>query len=102
METERCPIVSVHLNYVDRTARREIVVQTGEHTVRVDLIGSVFETDGVQEKVDVDRDATYRAQHAAILTGNSDGLCGPAEALETLITIEAAERASSTHAWLQR
>jgi predicted dehydrogenase len=102
METERCPLVSVHLNYVDRTARREILVHTAEHTVRIDLVDGIFELDGAQEKIDVSRDATYRAEHRAMLAGNGEGLCSPAEAMETLLTIEAAERAASTQTWVRR
>jgi predicted dehydrogenase len=102
METERCPAVSVQLSYLDRKPRREILVHTGEHSVRADLVGGVFEVDGVQEKREVSCDATYRAEHQAMLAANGEGLCNAAEALETLTTIEAAERAASTHTWVQR
>ncbi len=102
MMTERCPLVSIHLNYLDRTPRREILVHTDEHTVRVDLIGGVFELDGVQETITVEQDATYRAEHQAMLGGDREGLCSLAEAMETLMTIDAAERAASTHTWVER
>lgn len=102
METERCPMVSIHLNYLDRTPRREILVHTHEHTVRVDLIGGVSELDGARETIIVERDATYRAEHQAMLVGDSEGLCSLAEAMETLMTIEASERAASTHTWVER
>lgn len=102
MKTERCPLVSIHLNYLDRTPRREILVHTHEHTVRVDLIRGIFDVDGAQETMAVERDATYRAEHQAMLTGDSKGLCSIADAMETLITIETAERAASTHTWVER
>jgi predicted dehydrogenase len=102
METERCPVVSVQLNYLDRTPRREILVHTAEHTVRVDLVGGIYEVDGVKSETDVGRNATYRAEHEAMLAGDSAGLCSIAEAMETLMTIEAAERAAATHTWVER
>lgn len=102
METERCPMVTIHLNYLDRAPRREILIHSDEHTVRVDLIGGVFEVDGVRETRTVDRDTTYRAEHLAMLAGNGDGLCTLAEAMEILMTIEAAEQAASTHTWVER
>jgi predicted dehydrogenase len=102
MHTERCPAVSVQLNYVDRAPRRQILVHTAEHSVRVDLVGGVFEVDGVQDETEIGRDATYRAEHEAMLAGDSAGLCSFAEAMETLMTIEAAERAAATHTWVER
>ena len=102
METERCKVVSIHLNYLDRTLRREILVHTDLHTVHVDLIGNVFELDGARETQTVERDATYRAEHEAMLQRNGEGLCSLSEAVETLATIEAAERAAGTHAWITR
>lgn len=102
METVRCPSVSVHLNYLDHAPRREILVNTDQHTVRVDLINNTMAVDGVQEAVTVARDDTYRTEHQAILAGKAKELCTLEEALETLATIEAAERASASHTWISR
>jgi predicted dehydrogenase len=102
METERCPMVSLHLNYLDRTARRQILVHTREHSVRVDLIAGVFEVDGTRETITVERDASYRAEHRQMLAGDGSGLCSAEVAMETLVTIAAAERAAATHAWVER
>ena len=35
-----------------------------------------------------------------MLTGNAEGLCTLEDAMETLVTIEAAERAAASHAWV--
>jgi predicted dehydrogenase len=102
METERCPIVSINLNYLDRIPRREILVHTHEHTVRIDLIAGAYELDGISETVVVQADATYRAEHIAMLAGDRSNLCSLADAARTLETIEAAERAAMTHAWVER
>lgn len=102
METERCPLVSIHMNYLDRVPRREISVNTDYHTVRVDLVKNTLEIDGVHEAFSVARDDTYRAQHQALLKGDVEGLCTLGEAMETLFTIEAAERAALSHIWIER
>ena len=102
METERCPLVSIHMNYLDRVPRREISVNTDQHTVRVDLIKNTLEINGVQEVFSVARDDTYRAQHQAMLDGNVEGLCTLGEAMETLFTIETAEQAALSHRWIER
>ena len=102
METQRCPLVSIHMNYLDRVPRREILVNTDQHTVRVDLISNTMVIDGVQEAPSVAQVDTYRAEHQAMLSGNAEGLCTLEDAMETLVTIEAAERAAASHAWIAR
>jgi len=102
METQRCPLVSIHMNYLDRVPRREVSVNTDRHTIRVDLIGNTLTVNGVQESVVVERDDTYRTEHQAMLAGNTGGLCTLEEAMETLVTIDAAERAAASHAWVER
>jgi len=102
METRRCPLVSVHMNYLDRVSRREILVNTDQHTIHVDLINNTMAIDGVQEVVVIARDDTYCAEHQAMLAGNVKGLCTLEDAIETLTTIEAAERAAGSHTWIAR
>ena len=102
METQRCPMVSIHMNYLDRVPRREILVNTDQHTIRVDLINNTLTIDGVQEMVTVMRDDTYLAEHQAMLAGNAEGLCTLEEAMKILATIEAAERAAVSHTWIER
>ena len=102
LETEHCPLVSIHMNYLDRVPRREISVNTDRQTVRGDLIKNTLETNGLLESFCVERDDTYRAQHQAILDGNAKGLCTLEEAMETLSTIKAAEMAMLSHTWIER
>ena len=102
METRRCPLISIHMNYLDRVPRREILVNTDRYTVRVDLVKDTMLIDGVQESLCVAEGDTYRAEHQAMLTGNAEGLCTLEDAMETLVTIEAAECAAASHAWITR
>ena len=102
METRHCPLVSIHMNYLDRIPRREILVNTYQHTIHVDLINNTIAVDGVVESVSVGRDDTYRAEHQAMLASNAEGLCTLEESMETLATIEAAERAAMSHTWITR
>lgn len=102
METEYCPLVSIHMNYLDRVPRREIIVNTDRHTYSVDLIKNKIMVDSVEESVTVAWDDTYRVEHKAMLEGNVEGLCTVQEAMETLFTIQAAEKAASSHMWIER
>ncbi len=100
METARCPIVSIHLNYLDRKPRREIIVNTMQHTMRADLSNSAFEVDGEREVFAVDRDQTYRAEHEALLTDDRTSLCDFDNALAVLHTVERAEQAATNKVWV--
>jgi predicted dehydrogenase len=102
METERCPLVSIHMNYLDRMPHREILVNTNNHTVRVDLIRNIMEIDGTQESITVARDDTYLSEHNSMLFGDAEGLCTIAEAMEILLTIESAESAAMSHSWIKK
>lgn len=102
LETQRCPSVTVHLNYLDRVPRRDITVNADERTLHLDLIGNTLVADGKRESAKVERDDTYRAQHQAILSGSHGALCSFDEGMDTVQTIEAAERASSSKTWVTR
>lgn len=98
----RCPVVSINLNYLDRSARREILVHTDNHSVRVDLIRGLFEIDGEREDFQLERNQTYRAEHNAMLAGDLSIHCSPEEGVEVLATIIAAEGAAQERIWIRR
>lgn len=100
METERCPLVTIHLNYLDRVSRREIVVNADQMTYRVDLVHSTFASGSLVDAVPTSRDDTYRAEHVAMIGGEVQDLCTIADAERTLATIEAAERAAAERVWI--
>lgn len=102
METKYCPLVSIHMNYLDRTPRREILVNTQKHTIRVDLVKNIIAINDVEELITVSSDDSYRSQHQSMLTGNIEGLCTLEEAIDTLVTIEAVEKAALSHKWIER
>ena len=102
METEFCPLVSIHMSYLDRVPRREIIVNTDRHTCWIDLIKNKITFDGNEEFVTVARDDTYRAEHQAMVKGDMEGLCSVEEAMDTLITIETAKQAALSHTWIER
>jgi len=102
METQHCPMLSIHMNYLDRAPRREISVTTDEHTIRVNLIENTIEIDGNLERIIASQDDTYIAEHKAVFSGNPEDLCSFEEGMETLATIEAAELSASSHTWVTR
>jgi predicted dehydrogenase len=100
LSTTRCPIVSVQLNYLDRNARRVIVVNTNNHTFEADLIRGTFTLDREITTVAIDRDGTYRTMHDAMLRGAAEDVCSLDEGLATLQLINAATLADRQLEWI--
>lgn len=100
LETERCPMVTVQVNYLDRPGRREIVVNTNEHTFRADLVRNVLITDGVEQAFSCQRDDTYLAQHQAMLAGDDSRLCTLEQGEAVMELIAAVERAGHSGQWV--
>lgn len=99
---ERCPAVSLHLNYLDRIGRRALLVNTDRHTIEVNLTEGYLQVDGERTPVAAERDETYRRQHRAILTGDLRDVCSADEALAVVAMIEAAERSAAHPHWITR
>lgn len=103
MTTSRCPSVSVHMNYLDRTPRREIQINTHRRTFRADFIAGTFSIDGdIAMHAEGAMEGTYLAEHQAMLEGNTAGLCSLQEGLEIMAAIDAAERAAREKIWVRR
>ena len=80
LDCEKCPAVSLHMDYHDRPGARSLAVATAKHSYRADFIGRSVVCDGQQERLPVDLDDTYRNMHRAVLAGRS-GFCGVTEGL---------------------
>lgn len=83
-----CPLVIVHLSYLDRRPERRIRVVTSEETVEADLAGWALTSEDGRVEYTADWDQTYRDQLRAFLDGDPDVLCDAEEGLETVALIE--------------
>lgn len=102
MQTDRCPVASVQVSYLDRVARRRIIVNTERHTIEADLVGGTLAIDQATETFAVERDHTYREMHRAVLNEDFKSLCPIEDGLATLQLIESAERANQRKEWVTR
>lgn len=100
-EYERCRIVTLQLNYLDRPGRREIVVNTKIHTFRADLKLATLECDGQISSMPCQLDDTYRAQHAAMLAGEMTRACGLEGGAQVMRFLSACETAASSGRWVK-
>lgn len=97
---EHCSLVSIHMNCLDRTPRRDIHLTTLRHSIHADLIAGRLWLDGVAENVVCGRDDSYRTMHQAALDGAGDSLCDLAGGLTVMTMIEAAETAAREGRWV--
>lgn len=98
-ETERCPLVTLNMNYIDSPLRRQILALTDKGTVLADLVAGTVAWSGGVETFHVERDDSYVAQHQAVLADSAD-LCTFDEGVAVVRMIEAAERASAERVWV--
>jgi len=100
LKMERCPAVSLQMNYLDRYGRREVLINTDKHTYRLDFVKKEYERD--QEPVSsfsIERDETYRAQHTDMLKNHGQLCCSLPEGHDVLRMIDAAEESAETETW---
>ncbi len=102
VETPKSPILSIQLNYLDRASRREVIVNTDKHTIKVDLIQQSLQIDKEIIEVPCDRDETFRSQHRAVLAGDIRSLCTLAEGLDLIRFIDCAERSVREQRWISK
>lgn len=95
-ETPRCPLVTVHMNYLDTTARREVTFLTDKGSIHADFIRGRLCGDGKDKTYATAGDDTYFAEHAAVRDGNHDALCSIDQGLDVVAMIDAAERAAQS------
>jgi predicted dehydrogenase len=100
LRTRRCPVAQLQMNYIDRGSRRRLLVNTADHTYEADLVRGVLSVDREEERFSVERDATYRSMHEAVLRGTDDSLCTFAEGTQTMCLIDAARQSSTTQTWI--
>lgn len=102
MVTNKCPIVTLQMNYLDRVSRREILINTDRNTIKADLVNGVLWLDGQIEEYKIDRDYTYRCQHESILQSKFENICTFEEGLEIVKMIEAIEVSIKDRVWIDK
>ncbi len=93
-ETLNCPLCMLQLNYLDRSTRREIVVNTNQHVFRIDFINKTFEKDGIIITSNFDSNYSYFMQHKAILEKDYEHVCKFDCGKDILRLIDAAEKSA--------
>ncbi len=101
-EFDRAPVVTLQLNYLDTHTRRRVVLNTSRGTMAADLVANTLRIGDDEQAFDVDRNASYRAMHAAMLSGSADGVASPLAAGYTDELIGMIERSAASGEWVGR
>ncbi len=101
LQTEECQALTIHLNYLDRIYRREIMIVCDDVTIKSDLASGIIRVCDAEEKFVMHRDETFRSEHRVAMNEGSD-LCTVNEALQTDLLIRAAGKAAQKKIWVSR
>ena len=100
--TTDCPVASIGLNYLEDSLHRDVIVVTDEGTARADFVsGTLTYRDHTAKYPSLQRDATYQAQHDAILTAEDASLCSLEDGWRIVHMIDAAETSSMNGTWVE-
>ncbi|GAB6087280.1 Gfo/Idh/MocA family protein [Alkaliphilus crotonatoxidans] len=100
MVMEGCPMVQVHMNYLDPVARREATLLTEGNSYRADLVNHRLQINDEVIQYQLQRDDTYEMEHRAILEGSFDKLCTWQQGLTVLKMVEAARKSLKEGGWV--
>lgn len=99
-QTEKVPIISVQMNYLDHIGQRLLIVNTNTETYKVDFIKNTLQINNEIINVEIERDETYRLQHLAVLQNEDKYLCTCKEGRKIVNMIEKAELAAEKKVWV--
>jgi predicted dehydrogenase len=85
-----CPLLMMHLTYLDHHGARRLRVTTRGRTIDADLVRFTLSEGDRTTRFDVDWDATYVDLHRAARAGSED-LCSVPEALATVELLQRVE-----------
>ncbi len=102
LEMGNCPVACIQMNYLDRKASREIIINLKDESIKADLIANTLEINGEIISFTDDTNLTYRLQHETILTGNYDSVCTLKQGMDVLKLICAAESAAEKKIWISK
>jgi hypothetical protein len=101
MNTIKCPLVCINLNYLEKIPQRKIIINTYKSTICLDLINNNIEINGETISINIDYNLTYQHQHLAFLEDSYDIICSEKEGLMVNKIINLSEKASKTKTWIQ-
>lgn len=101
LSTRHCPVVSIHMDYLNRPPRRGIEINTDDLSLYADLIHGRLHVNSDVEEFLVERDASYASQLWSITQGETSHHCTYEQGMDVMRLIEAAEHSATHGAWME-
>lgn len=101
MTCKACSLVHLHMNYLDRTIRREIIINTSKNTIHIDFVNGILSLDGqVGMQSNDGMKQSYFNQHQAMMRGDFSEFCSYAQGITVMNMIETIEKATISRQWI--
>lgn len=100
MQLDRCPVASLHLDYLHRPKLRQLCVNHAHGTAVVDLVAGTLTVNGRSETHRCTPDAPLRAMHKAMLAGEMRNICDGTNGQAVDECIAAIEKAGRNMTWV--
>lgn len=97
---QKCPATTLQMNYLDRITQRFIIVNTDQHTFKVDFMAKKIFKDQSDVTSDTHFDS-YLEMTQNILKQNGNDLTSYQESLDVMSTIKGAVKSNQLKTWSQ-
>ena len=100
ISTSLCPVTTLQMNYIDRRAKRRILINTNKNTFELDIGEGRFYINEEVQEFDISIDESYRNMHISILDKTSEAACSLDEGIKILEVIEKCLMANKSKDWV--
>ncbi len=101
LKTKQCPVVSVHLDYLNNSVRRGFNIIAEDISLNGNFVTGTLTVNDTVETFVTDQDTTYAAQLKALTRPHHADLCTWEQGYEVLQLIDAAETAAQKNIWVE-
>ncbi|EKF59372.1 oxidoreductase domain-containing protein [Agrobacterium albertimagni AOL15] len=100
METEKCPMVSICMNYFDQPGNRSIRATTDDTSIIADLSEGRITSSSLSEDFVVKRDDTYQLLHQDFIEQQGQS-CTLTDGIAVVRLMDAIEKSNSQRNWIE-
>ena len=100
MENDCCIATTVSLNYLDQIKQRSITINGDSGTISVDFISGIGKLNNTEKTFTTSPDATYLAQHRAVMNSDATDTCSLSDGLKVVQMIDAMESSIAHKKWV--
>jgi len=100
LQSKKCNLIQIHMNFLNKVFRREIIINTHENTYEIDLNQKKITKNGKTEQFNFDHNTPYENQIRDITSEKKVMACTFKEAIAVVNMIEKIEFANKEKIWV--